>query len=133
MTWRMLMRRCPTKSMTLVGDVAQTGSAAGAHSWAQVLDPYVDGRWRMTELTVNYRTPTQVMQLASAVLTAAGIDVEAPRSVRDGDVPPSAIRIEPGDSDAIVALVRAELADCSARAGVRSSFLSGCSLTSPPR
>jgi DNA helicase IV len=111
MTWRMLMRRCPTKSMTLVGDIAQTGSAAGAHSWAQVLDPYVDGRWRMTELTVNYRTPAQVMRLASAVLTAAGIQVEAPRSVRDGDVAPSAVRIEAGGTGAVVALVRAELAE----------------------
>ena len=109
MAWRLLMRRCPAKSMTLVGDIAQTGSAAGAHSWAEVLDPYVEGRWRLTELTVNYRTPAQVMTLASAMLEAAGVPATAPRSVRDGDVPPTAHRIQPGDVDAIVALVRAEV------------------------
>ena len=47
MMWRLLMRRCPTRSMTLVGDVAQVGSAAGASSWGEVLDRYVPGRWRI--------------------------------------------------------------------------------------
>ncbi len=109
MAWRLLMRRCPAKSMTLVGDIAQTGSAAGAHSWSEVLDPYVAGRWRLTELTVNYRTPSEVMTLASAMLEAAGVNATAPRSVRDGDVPPTAHLIEPGDVGAIVAVVRAEV------------------------
>ena len=109
MAWRLLMRRNPAKSMTLVGDIAQTGSAAGAHSWAQVLDPYVAGRWRLTELTVNYRTPAQVMMLASAMLAAAGIDTKAPQSVREGDVPPTAHRIERGDLGAAAAVVGAEL------------------------
>src|SRR5579859_3746169 len=45
MAWRMVMRRIPTRSLTIVGDVAQRGSAAGARSWAQMLDPYVKGRW----------------------------------------------------------------------------------------
>ncbi len=109
MAWRLLMRRNPAKSMTLVGDIAQTGSAAGAHSWAEVLDPYVEGRWRLTELTVNYRTPAQVMVLASAMLEAAGIQVKAPQSVREGDVPPTAHTIESGDVGAFAALVAAEL------------------------
>jgi DNA helicase IV len=109
MTWRLLMRRCPARSMTLVGDVAQTGSAAGASSWATALDPYVEGRWRLAELTVNYRTPAQVMELASAVLEAAGISVTPPRSVRVGDVAPTAHEIKPGDVDVMASLVRAEL------------------------
>ena len=33
MAWRLLARRCPARSMTIVGDVAQTGSAAGTTSW----------------------------------------------------------------------------------------------------
>ena len=37
MTWRLLMRRCPSRSFTVVGDVAQTGSAAGTTAWADVL------------------------------------------------------------------------------------------------
>ncbi len=109
MAWRLLMRRNPTKSMTLVGDVAQTGSAAGARSWDEVLDPYVAGRWRLTELTVNYRTPAPVMVLASAMLAAAGIETKAPRSVREGDFPPSAQTFTSGDDDAVVAAVVAEL------------------------
>ena len=109
MAWRLLMRRCPARSMTLVGDIAQTGSLAGARSWAEVLDPYVGGRWRLTELTVNYRTPAQVMVLASAMLHAAGVEAKAPRSVREADVAPSAHAIKPGDDEAVVALVRTEL------------------------
>jgi DNA helicase IV len=109
MTWRLLMRRCPAKSMTLVGDIAQTGSAAGARSWSEVLDPYVEGRWRLAELTVNYRTPAQVMRLASATLAAAGIEAKPPRSVRDGDTGPQAREFVSGDDAAIVAGVQAEL------------------------
>lgn len=109
MAWRLLMRRCPARSMTVVGDIAQTGSLAGARSWAEVLDPYVGGRWRLTELTVNYRTPAQVMVLASAMLHAAGVEAKAPRSVREADVAPSAHAIKPGDDEAVVALVRTEL------------------------
>jgi DNA helicase IV len=109
MQWRVLMRRNPSKSMTLVGDVAQTGSAAGASSWAQMLDPFVAGRWRLSELTVNYRTPAAVMRLASNVLDAAGIDVTAPTSVREGDSPPAARRITAGDDAALVDAVRAEV------------------------
>jgi DNA helicase IV len=109
MTWRLLMRRCPTRSMTLVGDVAQTGSPAGATSWRQVLDPYVPGRWRLEQLTVNYRTPARIMRLGSAVLEAAGVDATAPDSVREGDAAPVATRVAPGDRAAVVDVVRAEL------------------------
>ncbi|MDQ1628723.1 MAG: hypothetical protein QOI54_2467 [Actinomycetota bacterium] len=96
MMWRLLMRRCPARSMTLVGDVAQVGSAAGASSWASVLDPYVAGRWRLEELTVNYRTPAAVMRLASEVLAAAGVSASSPQSVREGQWPPTAATIPPG-------------------------------------
>src|SRR6266536_1930647 len=47
MAWRMLMRRCPARSMTIVGDVAQTGDLAGAASWEQMLGPYLGDRWRL--------------------------------------------------------------------------------------
>ncbi len=90
MMWRLLMRRCPSRSMTLVGDLAQTGSAAGARSWAEVLDHYAKGRWRMVELSVNYRTPAQVMQLAASTLAGAGVEASVPRSVREGLWPPMA-------------------------------------------
>lgn len=109
MAWRVLMRRNPRRSMTVVGDVAQTGSAAGARSWNQVLDPYVEGRWRLEELTVNYRTPAQVMELASAVLDAAGIEARAPRSVREGERAPSGRKVAADDLETVADEVRAEL------------------------
>ena len=110
MMWRLLMRRCPSRSLTLVGDVAQVGSAAGTSSWAAVLDPYVAGRWRQEELTVNYRTPAQVMRAASALLAAAGISAPTPQSVREGDRTPSARRVPRGDlAAALQEAVRAEL------------------------
>jgi len=110
MAWRVLMRRCPLRSMTVVGDVAQTGSSSGARSWQEVLGPYVGDRWRLEELTVNYRTPAAIMDLASAVLSAAGVAVRAPESVREGDWPPVAERIAPGDDAAVAAVVKDELA-----------------------
>ena len=46
--------------MTVVGDVAQTGSDAGAPEWGSMLDPVFGGRWSRYELTVNYRTPSEI-------------------------------------------------------------------------
>ncbi|MEU0554321.1 ATP-binding domain-containing protein [Dactylosporangium sp. NPDC006015] len=88
MAWRLLMRRCPSRSMTVVGDVAQTGDLGGAASWASALDPYVPGRWRLRELTVNYRTPTEIMAVAAGVLAGIDPDLEPPRSVREAGVDP---------------------------------------------
>ena len=66
MAWRLLMRRCPTRSMTLVGDVAQTGDAGrrlvlGARCSSRT--SATAGGW--TELTVNYRTPAEIMAVAA--------------------------------------------------------------------
>ena len=112
MTWRLLMRRCPTRSMTVVGDVAQTGSAGGVDDWAQALDPYVPGRWRIERLEINYRTPSEIMQIAADVLATTGTGAQAPRSARDGRWPPTSERAEGGAAQlaAVLAAVRADLA-----------------------
>ena len=90
MAWRVLMRRCPSRSMTVVGDVAQTGDAAGARSWADVLGPWVADRWRLEQLTVNYRTPAEIAVVADDVLAALDAGIEPPTSVRaTGEVPRS--------------------------------------------
>jgi DNA helicase IV len=91
MAWRMVMRRIPTRSMTVVGDVAQRGSAAGARSWAQMLDPYVKGRWREELLTVNYRTPAEIMAVAADVLASVAPGEQPPESVREEGIPPRAV------------------------------------------
>jgi DNA helicase IV len=88
MDWRMLMRRCPRRSMTLVGDIAQAGSPAGVRSWAELLDHYAPRRWRTAELTVNYRTPTEIMAVAAEVLAAIDPALKPPVSVRETGVRP---------------------------------------------
>jgi DNA helicase IV len=85
MAWRMVLRRCPARSMTIVGDLAQTSTPAGADSWAQVLDPVAAGRWRTARLTVNYRTPKPAMALATSLLPPTA---DPPLSVRDSDEHP---------------------------------------------
>ncbi|WP_202557411.1 AAA family ATPase, partial [Streptomyces sp. SID5789] len=88
MAWRLLMRRCPTRSMTLVGDPAQTAEAAGVGSWSKILDPYVEDRWEHTRLGVNYRTPAEIMDVAAAVVRAEDPEFAPPSSVRSTGVRP---------------------------------------------
>ncbi|MDI3417262.1 HelD family protein [Streptomyces luteolus] len=88
MAWRLLMRRIPTRSLTLVGDPAQTGSEAGVGTWADILTPYVEDRWEMVRLGVNYRTPAEIMDVAADVLRAESPGFEPPRSVRSTGVRP---------------------------------------------
>ncbi|WP_245936420.1 HelD family protein [Streptomyces cahuitamycinicus] len=88
MAWRLLMRRSPTRSMTLVGDPAQTAEAAGVGSWSGILSPYVEDRWEHTRLGVNYRTPAEIMEVAAAVVRAEQPGFEPPSSVRSTGVRP---------------------------------------------
>ncbi|WP_406689608.1 RNA polymerase recycling motor ATPase HelR [Saccharopolyspora sp. ID03-671] len=88
MDWRVLMRRCPSRSFTVVGDLAQRRSAAGARTWAAMLDRYVPGRWAYRELTVNYRTPAEIMRLAAGLLAEFAPGVTPPDSVRSNGVEP---------------------------------------------
>jgi len=88
MAWRTLMRRCPTKSMTIVGDVAQTGDVSGSGSWSQALGPFVGDRWRLAPLTVNYRTPAEIMTVAADLLAEIDPDATPPRSVRESGAVP---------------------------------------------
>jgi len=84
MQWRLLVRRCPLKSFTIVGDIAQTSSVAGANSWQGALAPMFGDRWQLEELTVNYRTPSQIAEAAVRMANAAGLVVSAPKAVREG-------------------------------------------------
>ncbi|WP_460727918.1 HelD family protein [Nocardia heshunensis] len=109
MAWRMVMRRIPNRWITAVGDVAQTGDPAGASSWQQVLEPYVAKRWKLTELTVNYRTPSEIMAVAGDVLAAIDPAAPAPRSVRDSGFAPTAVRVASTElADEIKRLIAAE-------------------------
>ncbi|MFI6317398.1 HelD family protein [Nonomuraea sp. NPDC050556] len=119
MAWRMVMRRVPARSLTVVGDIAQTGSAAGARSWGEALDPYVAGRWREERLMVNYRTPVEIMDLAAEVLRVVDPGQVPPESVRSGGSVPVALRLP---VEGLPELVAAELAEVGeGRVGVVTS------------
>nr|WP_189211255.1 UvrD-helicase domain-containing protein [Actinokineospora fastidiosa] len=103
MAWRMLMRRCPTRSMTIVGDPAQTGNPAGTSSWDRVLRPHVRDRWRLASLTVNYRTPMEIMAATADLLAAHHPDTPPPRSVRSTGEEPWRIGTTPAELPTVVA------------------------------
>lgn len=83
MAWRMILRRVPTRSLTVVGDVAQTSTAAGTRDWSAVFDRLLAGQWRQETLTVNYRTPATVTRAAEAVGRAAGLPLTTSEAARD--------------------------------------------------
>ncbi|MCU1432375.1 MAG: UvrD/REP helicase [Actinotalea sp.] len=107
MAWRMLLRRCPTRSMTIVGDVAQTAAAAGARQWAAMLDPVLRGSWRLAELTVNYRTPAEIARVAQRVARACGLPVTPLTSAREVPDSLEVHRVAPKDLLATVEEVTA--------------------------
>jgi DNA helicase IV len=106
MAWRTVMRRVPTRSLTVVGDVAQTGSAAGTDSWKAALEDYAPGKVHVEHLRVNYRTPAPVMAVAADVLREAAPGQEIPESVREDGDEPRAVRL--AGLDALPALVAEE-------------------------
>ena len=92
MQWRLLLRRGPLRSFTIVGDIAQAASAAAATSWREALQPLLAGspeadRWRLEELTVNYRTPSQIAAAAESMAIAHGLPVTPSRAVRSSEWP----------------------------------------------
>ncbi|MEV4050763.1 RNA polymerase recycling motor ATPase HelR [Amycolatopsis sp. NPDC049688] len=109
MDWRVLMRRCPSRSFTIVGDLAQRRSAAGAQDWATMLRPYAGDRWLYRELTVNYRTPAEIMAVAGGVLARFAPSARPPESVRACGVRPWSRRVADDElADAIEDFVRDE-------------------------
>ena len=99
MQLRVLARRSISGSMTVVGDIAQATGHWAPQSWDAVLEHLPTGRHggRVTELSVNYRTPAEVMNLAARVLEAAAPDMVAPRSVRETGVEPIITMAPPGE------------------------------------
>ncbi|MDO8148491.1 AAA family ATPase [Isoptericola sp. b515] len=94
MAWHTLVRRVPSRSLTIVGDVAQTSSAAGARSWQKTLGSVLRDGWRLHELTVSYRTPAEVATTAQRVAVAAGLPVSPLTAARDA---PDSLVVVPTD------------------------------------
>jgi len=93
---RVIGRRSPATSMTLVGDVAQSTTPAGQERWTDVLDliaarPGTPGRagGEIAELTIGYRVPEPILVEANRLLPLTGVDATASRSVRGEGEPPS--------------------------------------------
>lgn len=84
MDWRMLIRRCPSRSFTIVGDVAQTSALGGTHSWSQSMNTlFGANEWELYELTIDYRNPKEVSELASQFARNEGLHVSTIKAVRE--------------------------------------------------
>lgn len=108
MEWRMVMRRCPARWMTLVGDTAQTGHPAGVDSWTETLEPFAGTRCVRHELTVNYRTPQTITDFAEPLLEVIAPEQTPPTAIRDGNRP---VTIVPADTDPLAVKQRLEKAE----------------------
>ncbi|UNX55964.1 AAA family ATPase [Georgenia sp. TF02-10] len=109
MAWRALLRRCPSRSMTVVGDLAQRSGRVPARSWAGVLGDAGREHVREAVLTISYRTPATVMAAATAVLAAAGSPPAYPvRSARDLPDALATTRATPATLPAVTAAVVAD-------------------------
>lgn len=94
MQLRLLFRRVPSKSATLVGDLAQASAADSARTWHSILAPHLADRFGIEELTVSYRTPQSIMGPANALLADRFPDLTLPESVREGDSAPRRHRFD---------------------------------------
>ena len=103
MQLRMLARRCPGGSYTLVGDLGQASGPWAPSGWDDVLAHLPVRRPpTRTELSVNYRTPSEVMDLAAGVLAAATPGLAPPTSVRSAGLDPLFTHAPPGELVAVL-------------------------------
>jgi superfamily I DNA/RNA helicase len=84
--WQMLLRRCPSRSFTIVGDRAQARHGFPG-SWQERLERVGFDTIHQASLNINYRTPKEVMSEAEPVIRAVFPDVNVPTSIRSGGVP----------------------------------------------
>ena len=114
MQLRMVARRSLNGSLTVVGDLAQATGPWAPSSWSDVTDFLPDRRpSRVTGLSVGYRIPAQIMELADRVMHAATPGLRSPRSVREGDASPEVVSVSsPADLvDAVAAATQALTAE----------------------
>jgi hypothetical protein len=97
--WQMLLLRCPSRSFTVVGDRAQARHGF-TESWEERLTRVGLGRIAMASLTVNYRTPAEVMAEAEPVIRAAIPDANVPTSIRISGLP--VVHGSPADLDGVL-------------------------------
>uniref|UniRef100_UPI00403FDFED HelD family protein n=1 Tax=Streptomyces sp. SCSIO 75703 TaxID=3112165 RepID=UPI00403FDFED len=108
MQWRMLVRRCPARAMTLVGDFAQAGPAATARDWKEALGPHVGTRFRLHDLTVGYRTTREILESVRDLRARIAPDQKPTRSLRSGESPRTVSTPAAGLAATVVREVRAQ-------------------------
>ncbi|GAA1172580.1 RNA polymerase recycling motor ATPase HelR [Ornithinimicrobium humiphilum] len=91
--WQMLLRRCPSRSFTVVGDRAQAREGF-PETWEERLARVGLDRVEVRSLTVNYRTPVEVMEAAEPVVRAVLPDANVPVSVRSTGLPVLQVAVE---------------------------------------
>ena len=84
--WQMLLLRCPSRSFTIVGDRAQARHGF-TETWEERLRGSGSTRSRLASLSINYRTPQEVMAEAEPVIRAVLPDANVPASIRSTGVP----------------------------------------------
>ncbi|MEU8205600.1 RNA polymerase recycling motor ATPase HelR [Streptosporangium sp. NPDC049046] len=84
--WQMLLLRCPSRSFTIVGDRAQSRGGF-TESWSERLERVGLDRITLASLSINYRTPKEIMAEAEPVIRAVLPDANVPTSIRGGAVP----------------------------------------------
>ncbi|CAB4711978.1 MAG: AAA family ATPase [Actinobacteria bacterium] len=111
MELRMLDRRSLNGSMTIVGDIAQATGAWPHQSWESVLEYLPDRRPpRRADLTIGYRVPGPIMELAAKMLVLAAPGITPPQSIRHTGEPPLILGVASSELEAeVVERVRYEL------------------------
>ena len=84
--WQMLLLRCPSRSFTIVGDRAQARHGF-TESWRERLERIGFDQINLASLSINYRTPEEVMAEAEPVIRAVLPDANVPTSIRSTGVP----------------------------------------------
>ncbi|MET8962506.1 RNA polymerase recycling motor ATPase HelR [Streptomyces sp. NPDC004074] len=95
--WQMLLLRCPSRSFTIVGDRAQARHGF-TESWRERLERIGLGRIDVASLSINYRTPKEVMAEAEPAVRAVLPDANVPTSVRSTGIPVVHGRVADRDS-----------------------------------
>lgn len=115
MQWRMIMRRVRGRSLTIVGDLAQR-SASTTASWNELLPDELSDAIRQ-DLTVNYRSPAEIHELAVAVLAEFAPSVAPSRSIRASGSMPQFSQV-PSVVDAVAAATDQSLGSVNGQVAV---------------
>jgi DNA helicase IV len=98
MQFRMVARRAPTGSLTILGDLAQATGPWSYGTWDEILRHLpTSAPTRHDELTLGYRAPGQILNLASKLLPVAAPNVRPTRSIREGRREPRVLRVTASD------------------------------------